>query len=122
VSLVGKILLWPFHTVWGWFGHPFSSDAKMRANADNWLELADKVWHYRRDQLNEAERQELGARLDALRTARRKDADAGKLKLLIEELEGALRRTGGKIYPKSALVENVEFFLVAAIVILGVRT
>ena len=33
-----------------------------------------------------------------------------------------LRRTGGAIYPKTALIENVEFFLVAAIVILGIRT
>lgn len=98
------------------------ADDKMRENADNWLELADKVWHYRRDQLNEAERKDLIARADALRQARRERADAGKLKLLIEELENTLRRTGGRIYPKTALVENVEFFLVAAIVILGVRT
>jgi signal peptidase I len=98
------------------------ADDKMRENADNWLELADKVWHYRRDQLNEAERKDLIARTDALRQARRERADAGKLKLLIEELENTLRRTGGRIYPKTALVENVEFFLVAAIVILGVRT
>lgn len=98
------------------------ADDKMRENADNWLELADKVWHYRRDQLNDGERKDLLGRTDALRQARRERADAGKLKLLIEELEGALRRTGGRIYPKTALVENVEFFLVAAIVILGVRT
>ncbi len=98
------------------------ADDKMRENADNWLELADKVWHYRRDQLNEAERKDLLGRTDALRQARRERADAGKLKLLIEELENTLRRTGGRIYPKTALVENVEFFLVAAIVILGVRT
>src|SRR5476651_2271818 len=98
------------------------AEAKMRANAENWLELADKVWQYRRDQLSEAERQELLARIDALRQSYRARADAGKLKLLIEELEGGLRLTGGKIYPKSALVENVEFFLVAAIVILGIRT
>ena len=31
----------------------------------------------------------------------------------------ALRKTGGAIYPMSALTENVEFFLVAAIVIFG---
>ncbi len=98
------------------------AEGKMRANAENWLELGDKVWHYRRDQLTDAERRELLARIDALRQAYRDRADAGKLKLLIEELEGVLRRTGGKIYPKSALTENVEFFLVAAIVILGVRT
>lgn len=98
------------------------ADDKMRENADNWLELADKVWHYRRDQLNENERKDLLGRTDALRQARKERADAGKLKLLIEELENTLRRTGGRIYPKTALVENVEFFLVAAIVILGVRT
>ncbi|HVT30651.1 MAG TPA: signal peptidase I, partial [Lacipirellulaceae bacterium] len=71
---------------------------------------------------NETERRDLLARTDALRQARRERADVGKLKLLIEALEGTLRRTGGRIYPKTALVENVEFFLVAAIVILGVRT
>ena len=32
-----------------------------------------------------------------------------------------LRAHGGKIYPQSTLVEYVEFFLVAAIVILGLR-
>lgn len=98
------------------------ADHKMRENAANWLELADRVWHYRRDQLSEAERKQLAGRTDALRQARRERADAGKLKLLVEELEGTLRRVGGRAYPKTALVENVEFFLVAAIVILGVRT
>lgn len=44
-----------------------------------------------------------------------------KLKPAIEHLEEP-RWYGGAIYPKSALVENVEFFLVAAIVILGIRT
>ena len=32
-----------------------------------------------------------------------------------------LRLTGGRIYPKTSLVENVEFFLMAAIVILGIK-
>ena len=49
-------------------------------------------------------------------------AGAEKLKLGIERLEDVLRKTGGAHYPKTALVENVEFFLVAAIVILGIRT
>ncbi|MSU70298.1 MAG: signal peptidase I [Opitutaceae bacterium] len=104
------------------FGLFASQEKKMRANADNWLELADRVWQYRRDQLSEAERKDLLARTDALRQGCRDRANAGKLKVLIEQLEGVLRRTGGKIYPKSALIENVEFFLVAAIVILGIRT
>ena len=44
-----------------------------------------------------------------------------KLKLGVESLEETLRRLGGMHYPKSSIVENVEFFLVAAIVILGFR-
>lgn len=93
----------------------------MRANAGNWLELADKVWHYRRDQLTPPEAKELLARTEHLRQVVKAKADAAKLKLGIEALEPVLRRVGGKIYPKSSLVENVEFFVVAAIVVLGFR-
>ena len=107
--------------VLGWFGIR-DAEQKMRENAANWLELADKVWHYRRDRLTAAEASELKARTDDLRQRMKERADAAKLKLIIEELESVLRRTGGAVYPKSALVENVEFFLVAAIVILGIRT
>jgi signal peptidase I len=94
----------------------------MRESAANWLELAGKVWHYRRDQLSDAERRDLAGRVEALRQELRAAAEPAKLKLLTEELEDTLRQLGGRIYPKSALVENVEFFLVAAIVVLGIRT
>lgn len=104
------------------FGFFASQEKKMRENARNWLELADKVWHFRRDALTPKESAELQQRSGDLRGQVAAKADAARLKLSIEALEGALRRTGGAIYPKSALVENVEFFLVAAIVILGVRT
>lgn len=99
-----------------------SQEKKMRDNAANWLEMADKVWHFRRDQLRESEAGELRQRTADLRQQCKARADAAKLKLGIEALELVLRRTGGAIYPKSSLVENVEFFLVAAIVILGIRT
>ena len=94
----------------------------MRENAGNWLELADKVYHYRRDVLPEAQVAELLGHTAELRTQLKEKAGAEKLKLGIERLEEVLRRTGGAIYPKTALVENVEFFLVAALVILGIRT
>ncbi|HEY1763314.1 MAG TPA: signal peptidase I [Opitutaceae bacterium] len=94
----------------------------MRGNAANWLDLATKVWNFRRDHLNAKESAELVARTQDLRRLLREKADAGKLKLGIESLESVLSRTGGAIYPKTSLVENVEFFLVAAIVILGVRS
>jgi signal peptidase I len=99
-----------------------SQEKRMRRNAANWLELADKVWVYRRDRLTEGEAADLTGRRDELRRHLRERADAGKLKLSIEALEAALRRAGGVVYPKSSLTENVEFFLVAAIVILGIRT
>jgi len=108
-------------TLLSWIGLG-GAEAKMRANAENWLELADKVWHFRRDLLTTREAGELRQRTDELRQRYRDHADAAKLKLGIESLEPVLQRNGGAIYPKSALVENVEFFLVAAIVIIGIRT
>jgi len=104
------------------FGFFESQEKRMRDNAANWLELADKVWSYRRDELNPKESDELVGRTRDLRRLVKDRVDAAKLKLGIESLEGVLARTGGAIYPKTSLVENVEFFLVAAIVILGIRT
>jgi signal peptidase I len=99
-----------------------SEEQKMREHAANWLEVAEKVYHYRRDLLSGVLVEELQSHIGSLRVVLKERDNAAKLKLEIESLEEVLRRTGGAIYPKSALVENVEFFLVAAIVILGIRT
>jgi signal peptidase I len=104
------------------FGLFASQDRKMRENAANWLEVAEKVWHFRRDQLTYLELAELRQCTEQVRRQVKEKVAAEKLKLGIEALEDVLRRLGGAIYPKSSLVENVEFFLVAAIVILGIRT
>lgn len=104
------------------FGFLKSQEKKMRENAGNWLELAQKVYHFRRDVLPDAQVVELQSHIAGLRALLKERAGAEKLKLAIERLEEVLRRTGGSIYPKTALVENVEFFLIAAIVILGIRT
>jgi signal peptidase I len=104
------------------FGFFDSTGRKMRENATNWLQLADKIGHYRRDQLTEAQMQDLRQKTADLRLQLKQKADAGKLKLGIESLEGVLRQVGGTFYPKSAVVENVEFFLAAAIIVLGIRT
>ncbi len=104
------------------FGFFESQEKKMRDNASNWLELASKVWNYRRDRLTVQESDELVERTKNLKQLLKERADAARLKLGIESLEGILARTGGAVYPKTSLVENVEFFLVAAIVILGIRT
>ena len=103
------------------FGLFDSEEKKMRTNAANWLELAEKVYHYRRDVLPETLVGELQSHIVSLRILMKERDNAAKLKLGIEALEEVLRRTGGTHYPKSSWTENVEFFLVAAIVILGVR-
>ncbi len=104
------------------FGFFASQDKKMRDNAANWLELAEKVFQFRRDILAPAQVDELQLRRSELQLLVKEKAGAEKLKLAIERLEEVMRRTGGAVYPKTALIENVEFFLVAAIVILGIRT
>lgn len=93
----------------------------MRHHAANWLEVADRVCHFRRDQLTAAQSQRLRAATVDVKQRLKEKADASKLKLAVESLEGVLRDTGGRIYPVSSFVENVEFFLVAAIVIFGLR-
>ncbi len=98
-----------------------SQHSKTRRLAADWLELADKVYHYRRDVLPPVDLTALTGATGQLRQLLRDKADTAKLKLGIDALEAILHRTGGSHYPKSGWVENVEFFLVATIVILGLR-
>ena len=103
------------------FGIFVSEQSKARHDAKNWLHLAAKVVHYRRDQIPT---QELHAILQAendLRNRLNERADAAKLKIAIERLEGCLRRSGGSHYPKSGTADNIEFALVALILFLGIR-
>jgi signal peptidase I len=104
------------------FGLFETPEKQMRRNAANWLEVASKVWNYRRDSLGPGDSEELLGRTADLRKLLAERGDAAQLKHGIESLEGILGRTGGALYPKTSLVENVEFFLVAAIVILGIRS
>jgi signal peptidase I len=104
------------------FGFFQSQNKKMLENAENWLELAEKIYHFRRDVLPAAQLGKLTQQIDSLREGIKQRLDAAKLKLRIEQAEAVMRETGGAVYPKNALVENVEFFVVAALVILGIRT
>src|ERR1043166_4480649 len=87
------------------FGFFASQEKKMRDNAGNWLELADKVYHFRRDVLTPGQIDELQSRRAELQALVKERAGPEKMKLGIERLEDVLRRTGGSIYPKTALVE-----------------
>jgi signal peptidase I len=97
-------------------------EGKMRVHAENWLEQADKVWAFRRDLLSERDRAELRSRTEELRQRYRDRASVAQLRQSMEALDPVVKRTGGAIYPKSVLADYVDFLLVAAIVIIGVRT
>ena len=94
---------------------------RTRQSARNWLEVAERVYNFRRDQLTAAQAGSLLSATGEVRLRLKERADAGRIRPAVESLEKVLRQTGGRIYPSSSLVENVEFFLVAAIVILGLR-
>ena len=103
------------------FGFFLSETGKLRRDAAGWLEVAQRVWHFRRDELTEVQTQRLHAATGELKLKLKERAEAAPLKTAIAALETVLRETGGRHFPGQTLVENVEFFLVAAIVIFGLR-
>ena len=103
------------------FSFLYSEQKKLRRSAENWLEMADRVQKFRRDLLSDPQNQQLLAAAGEVRLRLKERAGPDQLKPAIASLEKALRETGGRIYPTSSMVENVEFFLVASIVILGLR-
>jgi len=97
-----------------------SERSKTRSAAKHWIYLANKVRHFRRDELSEADLAALQSRLEALRRGlKAKPADTSRLRLDMEALEGHLKKVGGALYPRSSFGENVEFFLVALILYAG---
>jgi len=103
------------------FDFLYSEDGKARRDAAHWLEMAERIHDYRRDLLTPVQVQELQAARAELKAAVKTKAKAATVKSAMERLEKAMRECGGRLYPVNSMVENVEFFLVAAIVILGLR-
>ena len=104
------------------FGLFESQERKMRQNARNWIDLADSVWAYRRDLLDDGERAELRRVSVQLRRGLTDGDEPAKLKLSIEALESVLRSVAGPHYPRSALAENTEFILTSFFLLFGVIT
>ncbi|WP_246026450.1 signal peptidase I [Oleiharenicola lentus] len=98
-----------------------SEDSKLRRSAAQWLEMAQRIHDFRKDLLTEEQGGGLLAAMAEVKALVRQKAAVPALKPAIERLEGAMRTCGGRLYPTTSLTENVEFFLVAAIVILGLR-
>jgi signal peptidase I len=99
-----------------------SSEArKVRINAAHWLELSQEVLNVRRDVLVPRDLAELLDCRNELAQLLKTKATSEKIKDAITRLETSLRTNGGSLYPRSWWAEYTDFFLVAAIVILGVR-
>ncbi len=100
-----------------------SSDRKKaRRHAENWLHLARKVYHYRRDLLTGKEVAELTAASNKLHESLKSNEDPSKLRMDSERMEEVIRRYGGPYYNRSGWRENTEVLLVAAILAIGIRT
>jgi signal peptidase I len=99
------------------------SIAKQRKTAKEVLQAAHKVYHYRRDVIPEGRLVELDkavGELDAL--LRDKATKPEPLSAATGRLDALLRKIGGKIYPKTFWSDNLEVALVAAIIVIGIRT
>ncbi len=96
---------------------------KLRKQAKELLHAASKVYHYRRDVTSEARLQELKRTVDEVESMLKdKGAEQVPFQAAMDRLDALLRKIGGKIYPKTFWSDNLEVILVAAILVIGVRT
>ena len=99
------------------------SISKQKKVAKELLHYAQKVYHYRRDLTTKGDLAELDkavGKVDGL--VRDKTTKEAPLALAMDQLDALLRKIGGKIYPKTFWNDNLEVALVAAIIVIGVRT
>ncbi|MGJ8641020.1 MAG: signal peptidase I [Opitutaceae bacterium] len=95
---------------------------KLHKQAKELLQAATKVYHYRRDVIPEGRLEELDHAVGEVQELSKKGADLKALEASMERLDALLRKIGGKIYPKTFWNDNLEVGLVAAILVIGVRT
>jgi len=96
---------------------------KLRKQAQELLQSARKVYDYRHDVMTEARLKDLNQAVDELNTLLQTTSTvAESLQAAMQRLDALLRKIGGKIYPKTFWSDNIEVALVAAILVIGVRT
>ena len=94
-----------------------------RKTAKELIRTGTKVWLYKKDKLPPIEERALKIAIDGLRDVlNKRNTLAEILEKKARILDEALRKSGGQFYHKKNWVENVEMLLVAAIVILGIRS
>ena len=94
-----------------------------RKGAKEILRLGEKALSYRKDLLSQDEAEELNSSNLALaKVLKTKPILFEELDTSAKRLDQALQKSGGLYYHKKAWVENIEMLLVAAIVVIGIRS
>lgn len=99
-----------------------TSMRNLRKQAKELLQAANKVYHYRRDLISAAHLAELTKLVEEVRDLIKSDGKRAQLETALEGLDALLKRIGGKVYPKTFWNDNIEVALVAAIIVIGVRS
>ena len=87
------------------------------------LRLGEKALAYRRDILTEGQEKKLEVSVSELTgVLKSKPVLISELEQKAEELDNQLKESGGLYYHKKGWVENVEMLMVAAIVVIGIRS
>ncbi|MFO8026310.1 MAG: signal peptidase I [Opitutales bacterium] len=94
---------------------------KLRKSAKELLQSANKIYHYRRDVFPAGRLVELEKSVGEVQS-QLESGDAVKLKAAMGRLDALLKKIGGKMYPKTFWNDNIEVALVAAIIVIGIRT
>jgi signal peptidase I len=96
---------------------------KLRKKATELLNSANKIYHYRRDVTAPEDLQILERRTTELHEViKNKASETEAIETAIVSLDSQLRKVGGKLYPKTFLNDNIEVIIVAAIVVIGIRS
>lgn len=94
---------------------------KLRKIAKELLHSANKIYHYRKDVIPEGRLDELEKAVNEVHS-QLKAKDEVRLEAALGRLDGLLKKIGGKMYPKTFWNDNIEVALVAAIIVIGIRT
>ena len=87
------------------------------------LRLGEKALAYRRDILTADQVEKLESAVNELKaTLKQKIIFIGDLEEKAEKLDFQLKESGGLYYHKKSWVENIEMLMVAAIVVIGIRS
>lgn len=99
------------------------SRSSIKKSARELLQAASKVYHYRKDLTSKEHLDLLDCLVEDLKSSILEKSNKSEVVTeSMNRLDLHLRKIGGKIYPKTFWSDNLEVALVAAIIVIGIRT